>query len=569
MFIGSTLYSQCSFTFSFFGSGTAPAPGNSAILQTCSFIGEAVTATNVVAGNTYCVDLNYTASGGVPFTPFVVVYDASFNPIASGFSPVSFTAPSNGTFYSLPFIDQFCGTFDPNFGCNSTLWSNITSGSMQTASSCISYTWPFNNQVYTTSGIYVDSVLTSCGYVSASLDLTIASNALDYTVTNSNGTLASNQSIGTYQWIDCQTNSIVNGATNQSFSPIQSGNYAVILTDSTGCSDTTSCFSIAAISGDTIVNCGTYTWPFNNQTYTTSGMYSDSVPTPIGYDYAFLDLTILSFTATDLTVIDSNSVLISLFPQQPSSTYQWIDCSSNNIPILGATSQLFPQTQTGSYAVIISDGVCSDTSACSEVFIPISDSVVACDSYTWVFNNQTYTNSGTYTDSIPVLGAYQLATLYLSVGLDSSNLQVIDSSGTLYSQSNLGSYQWIDCATNLPVNGATNQSFLPAQSGSFAVIVSDGVCSDTSACTTIQVSGLSFASSINLSIKPNPTHDFVTISYEGELIQLDITDSKGKLIYSNRVQNNEQIDLSSFETGVYFFNVRTSQGNEIHRIVRQ
>lgn len=448
LFLGSALHAQCPFTFSFFGSGTAPAPGNSAVLQTCSFAGEAVTANGVVAGNTYCIDVSYAAPGG-SLTPFVVVYDANFNPIASGFSPVSFTAPSAGTYYSIPFMDQFCTSFDPNFGCNSTLWGNISSGGTQTVSSCISYTWPFNNQVYTTSGIYVDSVLTVCGHVTASLDLTIVSNSLNYTVTNSNGTLTSNQNVGTYQWIDCQTNLIVSGATNQSFSPAQAGNYAVILTDSTGCTDTTNCFSTAVISGDTVVNCGAYTWPFNNQTYTMSGVYTDSVPTPIGYDYAFLDLTVLSFTPTDLSVVDSGSVLISQFSQQPSS------------------------------------------------------------------------------------------------------------------------YQWIDCATNLPINGATNQSFSPTQSGSYAVIVSDGVCSDTSACTTVQVSGLSLEAMINLSIKPNPTKDLLTISFEGEHVQLRITDTNGKLIYSNKAQTNEQIDLSSVEAGVYFFNIQTGQGNEIFRIIRQ
>ena len=40
----------------------------------------------------------------------------------------------------------------------------------------------------------------------------------------------------TYQWQQCETGIIIPGATNQSFVPTQSGNYAVVITDEQGCS---------------------------------------------------------------------------------------------------------------------------------------------------------------------------------------------------------------------------------------------------------------------------------------------------------------------------------------------
>jgi hypothetical protein len=560
--LGSTASAQCPFTYTFFGSGTAPTPGNSATLQTCSFIGEATTATGVTAGNSYCVAITY--SGFPAINTFIVVYDASFNPVASGFSPITFTAPTSGTFYTVPFADAACTSFDPNFGCNSTLWANTTSNSTQTASACVEYTWPVNNQVYTASGIYTDSVLTQCGYLSVNLDLTINPNVLDYTVTNSNGTLVSNQNVGTYQWYDCLADVLMVGETNQSFTPSQAGSYAVIISDG-NCIDTTSCFSVSINSTDTVVSCGPYTWPFNNQTYSSTGTYLDSASTPVGYNYGLLDLTIPVFTSANLAVANNNGTLTSQF-SQPAAGYQWIDCSQNT-PVVGATSQSFTPSQTGSYAVIISDGNCSDTSNCSDVFVPIFDSAAVCDDYTWTFNNQTYTSSGMYVDSVPLLGGYQVATLNLSIGLDPSNLQVTDSSGTLYSQSTLGNYQWIDCATNLPISGATNQSFSPTQTGSYAVIVSDGVCEDTSACTFVQVGGLPFTSTLNLSITPNPTDSYVTLKYEGEPIYLAVTDAKGRLIYSDEVESGGQVDLSPFEAGVYFFNIKASSGGETHRVV--
>ncbi len=53
--------------------------------------------------------------------------------------------------------------------------------------------------------------------------------------------VASNQNAGvTYQWIDCETNAPVAGATNYNFTPTYGSDFAVIVTEN-GCSDTSAC----------------------------------------------------------------------------------------------------------------------------------------------------------------------------------------------------------------------------------------------------------------------------------------------------------------------------------------
>ena len=49
-----------------------------------------------------------------------------------------------------------------------------------------------------------------------------------------------------------------------------------------------------------------------------------------------------------------------------STGLQWIDCN-NGQPVAGATSQSFAATTPGTYAVIVTDGACSDTSECFEL----------------------------------------------------------------------------------------------------------------------------------------------------------------------------------------------------------
>jgi hypothetical protein len=68
---------------------------------------------------------------------------------------------------------------------------------------------------------------------------------------NLNGsTLTAAATGATYQWIDCDdNNAAINGATAQTFTPVQNGNYAVVIT-ANGCSDTSACVSITTVGLD-------------------------------------------------------------------------------------------------------------------------------------------------------------------------------------------------------------------------------------------------------------------------------------------------------------------------------
>jgi hypothetical protein len=50
----------------------------------------------------------------------------------------------------------------------------------------------------------------------------------------------------TYQWINCQGNTIINGATSQSYTATSNGSYAVIVTLNS-CSDTSACRPVVGI----------------------------------------------------------------------------------------------------------------------------------------------------------------------------------------------------------------------------------------------------------------------------------------------------------------------------------
>ena len=62
-------------------------------------------------------------------------------------------------------------------------------------------------------------------------------------ITQSSTTLTANQNGAIYQWINCDNNTAIAGANNQSFTANTSGNYAVAIT-ANNCNDTSACISV-------------------------------------------------------------------------------------------------------------------------------------------------------------------------------------------------------------------------------------------------------------------------------------------------------------------------------------
>jgi hypothetical protein len=59
--------------------------------------------------------------------------------------------------------------------------------------------------------------------------------------------IANFQTNTTFQWIDCNSNSLIEGATNSSFTSQTTGNYAAIISQE-GCIDTTNCYILGSLS---------------------------------------------------------------------------------------------------------------------------------------------------------------------------------------------------------------------------------------------------------------------------------------------------------------------------------
>ncbi|MDQ3190457.1 MAG: hypothetical protein M3Q58_02590 [Bacteroidota bacterium] len=137
----------------------------------------------------------------------------------------------------------------PNsLGCDSTITINLTinENTVSTISPVVCDSYIENNQTYTTSGTYTQVIPNAAG-----CDSTITINlTVDIVVTGlseTNNVLTADLAGATYQWIDCNNNNHpIANETNQSFTPVMNGNYAVIVTEN-NCTDTSSCMAIITI----------------------------------------------------------------------------------------------------------------------------------------------------------------------------------------------------------------------------------------------------------------------------------------------------------------------------------
>jgi hypothetical protein len=134
-------------------------------------------------------------------------------------------------------------------------------------------------------------------------------------------------------------------------------------------------------------------------------------------------------------------------------------------------------------------------------------------------------------------------------------------------------YQWLNCsAGNSPISGATSQSFIPSANGSYAVTVTVGSCSVTSACVNIANLGIDELNFDDVSVYPNPSTGKITVSFNKEvnLKSFVIRDVTGRLIREEKPQttNGVTFDISAEAQGVYFLNIEVGGATQSFKLIK-
>lgn len=263
--------------------------------------------------------------------------------------------------YNIYTMGWFAGTvdFDPDPNNNYNLTYNgytdifvlklsqcSNSSSIEVFESCESFISPSGKYEWTSSGSYRDTLQNASGCDSIMI---IGLKIYNHT---------SNVMIKT------ACDSLI--SPSKKFTWYKSGNYTDTLQNSKGCDSTIIIgLTINNSHEDTIkeFSCDTYISPSGKYIWNTSGFYKDTLSSSTGCDsILFIDLTV--HTVDTSVSITGN---MSLKANALGAIYQWVDCNNSFAAISGKTHQSYTASKIGSYAVIVSQNNCTDTSSCYQL----------------------------------------------------------------------------------------------------------------------------------------------------------------------------------------------------------
>jgi uncharacterized protein YjdB len=268
-------------------------------------------------------------------------------------------------------------------------------------------------------------------------------------------------------------------------------------------------------------------WTSSNTAVAT--VSATGVVTPVGMGTATISYTVASVTGCATTVtmtetVDTGSVAGTLLGAGNHTlchgnpvgmavsgsvgglTYQWY---RDGILIAGATGSTYMATNTGSYTVVISNGMCSSTLGTVNVIAPPA----------------------------PVVHAGTGSTIYTG---------------------SFASYQWL--LNGSPIAGATSSVYSATAGGNYSVIVSDANgCSDTSAVFVISggINDVNNVSAMDIRLYPNPATSVITIDAPAP-VSVTIHTTDGRQI--GRFGDAKTIDVGSLANGMYLIMVYGQDG---------
>jgi hypothetical protein len=197
-----------------------------------------------------------------------------------------------------------------------------------------------------------------------------------------------------------------------------------------------------------------------------------------------------------------------------------------------------------------------------------ADSVI-CQGDEIEFGTQLISEPGTYTEPFATMfGCDSIVTL--NVTFYEVEVGVTADTYILTADEASATYQWLDCNEDwMAVSGATDQSFEPVLNGSYAVIVDDGTCVDTSDCYDIVALSLGEDEINLLKVYPNPTSGQFTVELTGAEAEavLRLHDASGRLIRESLVNNETIVAFNTdLAPGVYFISL--IDGGKLQEIVK-
>ena len=380
---------------------------------------------------------------------------------------------------------------------------------------CQSYLSPSGNYIWNSSGSYIDTINSFMGCDSIlTIDLTITTPA-DTTITEESCGYYTSPS-GNYLWTT-------------------TGLYTDTIENIGGCDSIIHINLIVHHISNVYVEelaCGSYTSPSGNYVWSTSGTYADTVPNIAGCD-SIITINLSVGENSEITLFET---VCDGYPSPDGSTVWntsgvYIDSIPNStgcdsiitvyLTVLGTSSSQFNETSCVSFE----------------------------------FNNTIYTSSGIYYDTlVNSIGCDSIITLNLSIDEVDTTVTIVGE--TIISNASSATYQWFDCFLGENIENAVLPSITLMEGNSFALIVTQNDCSDTTQCYSLDDIGIHNPRSyMPFKLYPNPANDFIKLELRNSNLsgKVEIFSSYGQILKYKHFRNTDHIilEINSLDNGYY------------------
>ena len=304
---------------------------------------------------------------------------------------------------------------------------------------------------------------------------------------------------------------------------------------------------INTFSSITETACDSYTAP-DGIVYTTSGIKTAVIPNAAGCDSTItIDLTVNNSTTSSIT---------------ETACYSYTAPDGTVYTTSGIKTAVIPNAAGCDSTITINLTVNNSTTS--------SITETACDSYT-APDGTVYTTSGIKTAVIPnAAGCDSTITIDLTINIVDVSLTVNEP--LITANANGAIYQWLDCDNAFAIiPGATSQNYTAQANGNYAVMITQGLCTDTSECVQITNIGIANIYTNGIFIYPNPVTNVLNIEITGnnEKTDLVIINSIGQVIFKDNFFEKTTVQTSNFAPGVYLIRFENGKMVDFKKIIKE
>jgi hypothetical protein len=236
-------------------------------------------------------------------------------------------------------------------------------------------------------------------------------------------------------------------------------------------------------------------------------------------------------------------------------------CAGDSVFLEGAW-----RNSSGTYFDTVITGCClsvlsTELTVLEEKMGSITDTI--CQGEALVVNGTSYYSSvnGSIETFVGIgpYGCDSLVSIYLTV--NEVDTTVISTPPLLSAQATGAIYQWVYCPDYLPIADANQQEFTAIENDSYALIIKENECVDTSACYDIHTVGIRVQNDLHsIQVFPNPTRGQITLitSEYTNSASISLYDVTGKFLRKSIYNGHNALEFNIIEpTGLYILSLET------------